>query len=39
MTESASAIDLSSIDVKGALDSMYVSKEDRVLDPTKPTPR
>jgi hypothetical protein len=35
MTESASAIDLSSIDVKGALDSMYVSKEDRVLDPTK----
>jgi hypothetical protein len=35
MTESASAIDLSSIDVKGALESMYVSKEDRVLDPTK----
>jgi hypothetical protein len=35
MTESASAIDLSSIDVKGALDSMYVAKEDRVLDPTK----
>lgn len=35
MTESTSAIDLSSIDVKGAVESMYVPKEERVLDPTK----
>ena len=35
MTESSSAVDLSSIDVKGAVESMYVPKEDRVLDPSK----
>nr|ASN63303.1 co-chaperonin GroES [uncultured virus] len=35
MTEPSSSIDLSSIDIKGAVESMYVPKEERVLDPSK----
>ena len=35
MTEPAKAVDLSSVDVEGAVKSLYVAKEDRVLDPSK----